>query len=1217
MPLTRSTAEIQAELQRRRARPAILTGSTPTEPDDTLSIAQRAGDVLLAPIRGVEAAVQDVYGLADKVAMDALPDWEERVFGESKTGLGGLVEGVVNFGVGMAGASFIPLGWTAKLGRLAPLVRGAVKGAVADFAVFDGNEERLSNLLQSYPSLQNPVSEFLAARPDDGEIEGRFKNALEGLGLGAAVDLAFLSLKGLRAARSVRAAGGAPDAAEAAFDKAAPPKQMQAALEALRGPDPTLPKEPNVPAGRELPAPVDVLRSFDIDEAKARELLDEVHRRSAPFSHATLTARDPLDPRINPRNLTAAELLEQGMQRGDLNLSRYQGPDGPLDLIRAMEQLVEPLKGTTDIARREFTAAERESIKGLGDMVGTDLEGFVTRGKALAGTLNDVMAQVQSYRLATLAQTNHAYEAVIKASRSTDDKDLLRAMEALETDAELTSIIKSFGYSAGRGLRTFGQKVPLLTSLLDREGIEVALHDRGGRKRALDLVAKAKAILDSTTDPSKRAARLGALTQGAFGRRTYGVLNEWWYNSLLGRPTTLVVNAMSGLLTTIYRPLESIVGGAVAGNSEVIQDGVREISSLVHSASDAWQATVAALRGDGQLLDPRSLLSDIHDPARKAISTAGTRIDPESVHGQAIDWLGKLVRLPSAGLTATDQFFQQLNFRAVARSQITKDALKRGVPADRVAAEVAAEMDKLMFRGQAYGQAQLYHRGVEEAVGVGLRGKAAVDEYAREFVTKRLTDPAQAAEHSRLSSLGAIAQQRAQEATFTAPLTPGTLPYRVQEAALNHWYVRLVMPFVRTPINILGFAHQRSTGLLTGVPQLLASKAFPSIAPALEGSRNAFLRDMLSGDPRRVADAKGRLALGSSTMALVLTKAAERDEDGLPMITGRGPADRERRRILEDAGWQPYSIRVGDRYVSYSRLDPFASIIGTAADIVNFSQHAATEDQDVIETLVVGQAVALASNLTNKTYLSGLANAMDMLTDPQHNFRRWAGQTGGSFVPGALAAAVTVSDPLLRDVRSIMDASAARVPGLSDDLPPLRNVLGEPVRRAQSLGSDISSVTNAFVPLVYQEVSDDAIAKEMALLKHGFTPPKRIRGGLDLTGVPVGGTNAFDRWLELHGQVEIGGRTLRQALRRLIGSRSYQRIPPESTVEVASPRIGMIQSVIEDYRARALQQLIREVPALGDAERARTGRRAALLQGRETRPGLAQQLVGALTPRSR
>jgi len=106
---------------------------------------------------------------------------------------------------------------------------------LAGFATLDPHEERLSNLIQQYEPLSNPISEYLAAKPGDSAIEGRFKNALEGMGM----DLALIGVleASLRAIRAVR--GGDDAGAKAALQEV---EQLQvqrdadvAAREAVEG----------------------------------------------------------------------------------------------------------------------------------------------------------------------------------------------------------------------------------------------------------------------------------------------------------------------------------------------------------------------------------------------------------------------------------------------------------------------------------------------------------------------------------------------------------------------------------------------------------------------------------------------------------------------------------------------------------------------------------------------------------------------------------------------------------------------------------------------------------------------------------------------------------------------------------------------------------------------------------------------------------------------
>lgn len=74
--------------------------------------------------------------------------------------------------------------------------KAAVVGATAEQLAFSPDEERLSNLVQEY--APNALSEFLMADEDDTAAEGRLKMALEGVGLGVGLDVAFQGLRGIK-----------------------------------------------------------------------------------------------------------------------------------------------------------------------------------------------------------------------------------------------------------------------------------------------------------------------------------------------------------------------------------------------------------------------------------------------------------------------------------------------------------------------------------------------------------------------------------------------------------------------------------------------------------------------------------------------------------------------------------------------------------------------------------------------------------------------------------------------------------------------------------------------------------------------------------------------------------------------------------------------------------------------------------------------------------
>lgn len=66
--------------------------------------------------------------------------------------------------------------------------RGALLGAPVDFVAFSPNDQNLSAVIQEHPELQNPISELLAADSDDPAMVNRFRNTVEGMGLGVLAD---------------------------------------------------------------------------------------------------------------------------------------------------------------------------------------------------------------------------------------------------------------------------------------------------------------------------------------------------------------------------------------------------------------------------------------------------------------------------------------------------------------------------------------------------------------------------------------------------------------------------------------------------------------------------------------------------------------------------------------------------------------------------------------------------------------------------------------------------------------------------------------------------------------------------------------------------------------------------------------------------------------------------------------------------------------------
>ena len=111
------------------------------------------------------------------------------------------IEGITQFMVGFKGVDKMVKGakmLPAATGVGSKVASTTLKGAVADMFVFDEQEQRLSNLVESVPELQNPVTSFLKADENDSFAEAKFKQGLEGVGFGLFAESLVPAIKVLK-----------------------------------------------------------------------------------------------------------------------------------------------------------------------------------------------------------------------------------------------------------------------------------------------------------------------------------------------------------------------------------------------------------------------------------------------------------------------------------------------------------------------------------------------------------------------------------------------------------------------------------------------------------------------------------------------------------------------------------------------------------------------------------------------------------------------------------------------------------------------------------------------------------------------------------------------------------------------------------------------------------------------------------------------------------
>jgi hypothetical protein len=488
----------------------------------------------------------------------------------------------------------------------------------------------------------------------------------------------------------------------------------------------------------------------------------------------------------------------------------------------------------------------------------------------------------------------------------------------------------------------------------------------------------------------------------------------------------------------------------------------------------------------------------------------------------------------------------------------------------------------MFIEGRAYNQENVdmewYNANVKERLDSGKLTPIEANREYEEYATNRAkVDP----EGDR-SILAEKALQYAKENTFTEELD-GTSVFGVLSRHINELKrdkatrpISFLVPFVRTPTNILKFAVDRTP--VGRESRAVLGDGFKAVAK-LANIQSEFKSKVFSNDPVARADAMGKLS--TSVMAVSLGWYLATNSE---MFTGAGPKDADRRRALQMGGWQPYSIKIGDKYVSYNKLDPFSTILGLYVDMAEAYKYYDVDD-DAIEYGLGIMMLSFVNNIGNKSFLQGIDNVMQIMSDPLRATGKTAADIAAGFVPNYFTAFANMQQTReLKEVRTWMDALVKRATPTSDELMPKRNVLGEKIM-IENMDYGLSSV----VPLYMRSVSDDPLNSEIARLNKGFSLPKsKLMNEIDLRKVRnEKGQTAYDRYQELTGESKFRDKTLRQSLNALTKSRFYKGLnegtDEELDLGIQPPRVKAMQRLISQYRNLAKHQLLKEFPELQEA----------------------------------
>lgn len=853
------------------------------------------------------------------------------------------------------------------------------------------------------------------------------------------------------------------------------------------------------------------------------------------------------------------------------------------------------------------------------DVAGASQARFLEMVDELVPAVENLDVKLTAMRVYELSIAREV-ERVARGAANGIMADQARFVRLVNLLANFNDARRGIASQLGRGLGSLRIPVRGLDGVSD-DLLQQIVDNAGG----FDAIRKAANDFKVFSRRNAKARRKLVDHRISKGRRIGNMALEYWINSLLSGPVTQAVNVISNVATGLYLPAEHVLAGAASFDKAMLQEGVRMYMGIARGMR-ATLAVGAASRD--------ALGKGFRAASRGHFREAGAQFG-NAFSDAALAEGGTAYRALKSGETITGG----AGARVIEGASSNPASGQRAISSANVADVLGEGRIGRAFRGSSKAQAMVEGVGVvtnmatrlmtttdeiakginyhmmahrlayTEGVNRGLSRKA-LDDFIAETVndvdvwhTLDDADP-------RKALLKAIDEQsigHARYATYTNELEDG-ISRTLQRSALKHPTLRILFPFIRTPVNLLKFAHARM--------------------PTTMLYSRRLQRELLSSGPQAAA-ARARMIAGTSLTTAVALATLE------GKITGRGPANREERNTLRDTGWQPFSIVLtGEdgkpRYISLNRLDPFAMLIGTVASVVEVAGQVMREDGeydgDVAQDLIAAVGIAVIEQLKSKSYLTGLTAAVDAINDPDRSLERYVERLAGSLVPNLVVQAGRAVAPdaavdessfaAFREVDSVLDAVVSRIPGLADSLPPKRNIWGEVVSYPHGYGPDIISP--------FFEVSADPSPASRALAKlseegKGFRFDMRQRFGSIGSGEHAQKLTPEqrDRFIRLFaGDPNRNGKSFKDEVNALVTGPAWEKLGrPTADERFEGGQVKAIEKIVTRRMRVATARMYEEYPDLKKGLIALTQAEAASTSNSPQAQQLLQSLQ--LPPRRR
>ena len=1128
------------------------------------------------------------------------PEWDPLVDNENpiitKTWWGKLLRGTVHFGT-MA-AAIIPAAKVtaarmgiAGTGILAnSLVRAAGVGAASDLISKESDADNALGMLRDrYGFMDTPIS----TRDTDHPIMMKFKNIVEGMGIGLVFDSAFMALgKGSAKAQQV-----IKDRA-----KSVEVQTIRKGMQELRKFEFQVRASKNKPiVGPHQGSHMSKDDPFVVWENQKRVRNTWDGQEGSPGNVTTPVQRE----RVAREGDVSEEVVESVLR----DLYSNEKMRATLDYVGgsrrrlveifgdsiAMHQRITNGRNAADMDADEYIAELLESFDlydaGTKDQIQTITSKNVVAADLVVGTL---LHQLKNLGISgrEIANWNKLGDIDGPADQ------ILDTMLTLLTEVKRARIVKSQNFrELAAGKRRGYMNETLAADMSDaRDSIMAILQiakdepDENMLNALFEAFSSMKTV-NSVDDFEAWARKMikggdieGKKQTGALIRELEGVM----IHSILSGPKTPLRAIMGTSTATFLRPISLTLGAAVqlpfTGDTATLRVGLAQMNAMIEAIPESFELFKTKLNsywaGD--------------------IATIKTRFN-EYTRGND-NW--ELLRRFHESDSATDGDKFLFNMANMARELNNNRFLTYST-------KLMAATDDAF--GYILGRIKMRERALRTAMDAQAAGRlTAYPSITPELIRIYEDDFYRQIFDADGNIIDEATKFARKEVTLTQELEG--FPAGLNQVFQAHPGLKPFFLFAKTGVNGLTLTAKHTPGFNFLVKEF-NDIAFATAKQVEAGDLSKYGITNMTELANARALQTGRLAIGSALTMMAIQAYLRGD------LTGNGPIDRQKRQVWLDNRYNQRSIRLAGVWVGHESIEPFSQIFTLIADIGDMSQLMGeewTENQYQKVALLIAQGVA------SKSYLQGLQQFVDLVAGRPGQGNRILANIANNQIPmaGIRNELGKILNPHTKELGSGILQSwrnrnqfAEFLPG--EDLPIKYDMLnGTPIKDWDPM----TRLAQAILPIPlnldetsrYDEVSGEWVMSGRGLLfASGYDTRLSVYsspdGKLDLTDSPMVRSD-FQRAI---GLTKINGKNLEQALDALAVDPKVLASIELMNKDIRTNRadyevddynhIAKIDNVMQKYRRKAWASIADDPEIVKLYEESREARIKKIKKYRETK----------------